>query len=154
MSFITDHYFRTQRPSGELIEKLILFDEQEFPFKWSQKFWSDFIETRDYHLFVRHNKNGQELIAMALFEVINDGEVVHLHKIAVSSQVRAQGHGHALMKHCVAVLEQVGISGIYLEVATDNAVAISLYEKMGLEVRRHVKSFYSNGDDAYIMYNY
>lgn len=154
MSSIIEIFDKNRPPSKENVVDLSVFDAKEFPFIWPEKSWSNFFKTREFQLFILRQSLEGPIIGMALFEIINDGDVAHLHKIAVDSQMRGQGLARQLMERGLELLQGMGISGIYLEVATGNAAAIALYEKMGLEVKRLVKSFYSNGDDAYIMYNY
>lgn len=152
MNYITDYFDETKMPDEALFQELVHFYELNFPFAWNLSSWQNFCHTRKFHLYI-YRYDGQ-LQASALFEEINDGEVGHLHKIAVDQSARKQKIGYNFMMACVRDLLEHGLSGIYLEVATKNEAAIKLYEKCGIEVQRRVKNFYSNGDDAYIMYNY
>ena len=40
---------------------------------------------------------------------------------------------------------------IYLEVRTSNDAAIHMYEKLNFEIRSKLRSYYRDGEDAYLM---
>lgn len=57
-----------------------------------------------------------------------------LNDLFVSSAARGRGFGEALFKHCLQFVKDAGVAYLQWETTKDNAVARSLYEKMGGEV--------------------
>lgn len=76
----------------------------------------------------------------------------HVLSIAVSRKHRRKGIGRALMEGAEAGLRGYGSDAVYLEVRLSNAPAIKLYEVMGYEKIGIIPSYYSDGEDAYLMY--
>jgi len=75
----------------------------------------------------------------------------HIVSVAVLEEHRSKGVGKALL------LE--GINGsmirksdeIYLEVRISNEAAIKMYEKLGFQIKSRLRSYYRDGEDAYLM---
>ena len=40
---------------------------------------------------------------------------------------------------------------MYLEVRCSNTEAVKLYERLGMSVKQRLKSYYRDGEDAYMM---
>ncbi|MCW2551421.1 MAG: ribosomal-protein-alanine acetyltransferase, partial [Mycobacterium sp.] len=72
-----------------------------------------------------------------------------VHTIGVDKRFQGQGLGRALLEH----LLQIADGGtVFLEVRTDNAAAIGLYESVGFTVVGVRKRYYRvSGADAYTM---
>lgn len=70
--------------------------------------------------------------------------------IAVAKDMRRRGVARAIMTELLTELKRNGGAKVFLEVRSDNAAAISLYERFGFE-RVRVRSGYYNGKDATVM---
>ena len=79
------------------------------------------------------------------------GKKGHVVSVAVLTQYRGCGIGQALLKEAMKGMRKYNAKEIYLEVRVSNDSAVSLYKKLGLEVRRTAKGYYLDGEDAYIM---
>lgn len=76
----------------------------------------------------------------------------HVISIAVLPPYRNRGIGCALVKRALeAMARRYKAKECYLEVRVSNLPAINLYKKMHFEVRRVVRGYYADGEDAYIM---
>jgi [ribosomal protein S18]-alanine N-acetyltransferase len=75
----------------------------------------------------------------------------HVVSIAVMPQARRKGVATALIKAAINGMNYYKAKQIYLEVRVTNAVGVSLYKKLGLEVARTINGYYSDGEDAYVM---
>lgn len=75
----------------------------------------------------------------------------NLDRIAVKKDKRNNQIGKKLIMALEDALVKKGISSIFLEVRVSNAVAISLYEKMGFERINVRKKYYENTEDAIVM---
>jgi len=75
----------------------------------------------------------------------------HIFSIAVHPEYRRMRIGTALMIEAINMLKRRGAQKIYLECRVSNIAAIKLYEKLGFRVTKRIKSYYRDGEDAYIM---
>jgi ribosomal-protein-alanine N-acetyltransferase len=75
----------------------------------------------------------------------------HVVSVAVLDEHRNKGVGKALM------LEGINGAGvrrsdeIYLEVRVSNSGAVKMYERLGFEIKSRLRSYYRDGEDAYLM---
>ncbi|HET6906809.1 MAG TPA: GNAT family N-acetyltransferase [Rhodanobacteraceae bacterium] len=72
-----------------------------------------------------------------------------LYSIAIAHGARGQGLGKALLEAAEREARKRGSTAMRLEVRTDNAAAIALYEKRGYLRRKREPGFYENGMDAW-----
>lgn len=76
----------------------------------------------------------------------------HITILGVHPAYRRQGWGEVLMYGLFAVAHQRGLTRATLEVSSQNRAAIALYEKLGFRQAGCRKGYYSNGDDAAILW--
>jgi len=75
----------------------------------------------------------------------------HVVSVAVLEDHRGKGLGKALMFEGInGVMHRKG-DEIYLEVRVSNTGAIKLYEKLGFEIKSRLRSYYRDGEDAFLM---
>lgn len=89
------------------------------------------------------------VLGVALLFFRHEGRSARLYSIAVNHAARGRGLGAALLDAAEHEARERGCSYVRLEVRTDNAQAISLYEKRGYERRELKPGFYENGMDAW-----
>ncbi len=75
----------------------------------------------------------------------------HVVSIAVRPEYRNNGIGTALVTRGLEAMKQYGASEAFLEVRKTNKDAISVYERLGFSVRRVLRGYYRDGEDAYLM---
>lgn len=75
----------------------------------------------------------------------------HIVSVAVSRNHRFKGVGTDLISGAMAGMVEYGAREFFLEVRKSNQAAIKAYEKLGFEVRRVLKGYYRDGEDAYYM---
>ncbi len=80
--------------------------------------------------------------------LIRKGHVVSL---AVMPKARRKGIASALIKSAMDGMCGYKAKQIYLEVRVTNEAGINLYKKIGFEISRTIPSYYSDGEDAYVM---
>ncbi|MFZ2510054.1 MAG: ribosomal protein S18-alanine N-acetyltransferase, partial [Gordonia sp. (in: high G+C Gram-positive bacteria)] len=74
-----------------------------------------------------------------------------VHTIAVAPEFRGRGSGRALLAELLRVADGYA-APVFLEVRTDNAAAIGLYESVGFTVAGVRRNYYQpSGADAYTM---
>jgi ribosomal-protein-alanine N-acetyltransferase len=75
----------------------------------------------------------------------------HIVSIAVLPQSRRKGVAQALINATMDGMRYYKAKQCYLEVRMTNTGGIALYKKLGFDVSRTVHSYYSDGEDAYVM---
>jgi ribosomal-protein-alanine N-acetyltransferase len=88
------------------------------------------------------------LSSFGLGGLIRKGHVV---SIAVLPQGRRKGVAHELMTTALKGMVYYKAKLCYLEVRVTNDPGVALYKKLGFEVSRTMKGYYSDGEDAYVM---
>ena len=71
--------------------------------------------------------------------------------VAVLDDHRGKGLGKALMLEGINGVLQRKADEIYLEVRASNTGAIKMYEKLRFDTKSRLRSYYRDGEDAYLM---
>ncbi len=108
---------------------------------WGYYFLKKFLELKFNKIIVAQN------VDILGFCAFSDEGIIHIKKIAVHPNYRRKGVGEALLNEVLKYKKDV-----YLEVRISNEPAIKLYEKLGFRRITTLKSYYSNGEDAYRYY--
>src|SRR5688500_19132136 len=75
----------------------------------------------------------------------------HVVSVAVLEEHRGKSIGKALMVEGInGVMHRKG-DEIYLEVRVSNTSAIKMYQKLRFEIKSRLRSYYRDGEDAYLM---
>ncbi|MHA1944415.1 MAG: GNAT family N-acetyltransferase [Candidatus Thorarchaeota archaeon] len=75
----------------------------------------------------------------------------HIVSVAVLETLRGKGMGTALITAGMEGMVSYGASEFFLEVRKTNEEAVSVYEKLEYTVRRVLRGYYRDGEDAYLM---
>jgi len=75
----------------------------------------------------------------------------HVISIAVLPEYQRQGVGYALMQEAMRSMLLYNAKECFLEVRASNTPAVKLYKKMRFEIRRTLRGYYADGEDAYMM---
>ena len=75
----------------------------------------------------------------------------HIVSVAVLNSHRHMGIGTALIKGGMDAMIEYGSKEFFLEVRKGNEEAVSVYETLGYSVRRVLRGYYRDGEDAYLM---
>jgi ribosomal-protein-alanine N-acetyltransferase len=75
----------------------------------------------------------------------------HVVSVAVLDEHRNKGVGKALMLEGINGVLYRKSDEIYLEVRVSNTGAIKMYEKLNFEIKSRLRSYYRDGEDAYLM---
>lgn len=79
-------------------------------------------------------------------------EEMQVLNLAVSPVFRRSGIGLLLLDHAVHRCIENGLSSAWLEVRSGNYSAISLYQHYGFQVEGVRRGYYSDGEDALLMF--
>jgi len=75
----------------------------------------------------------------------------HVVSVAVLEQHRGKGIGKALMLEGINGVLNRKSDEIYLEVRVSNTQAIQMYQRLGFQIKSRLRSYYRDGEDAYLM---
>jgi ribosomal-protein-alanine N-acetyltransferase len=75
----------------------------------------------------------------------------HVVSVAVLNEFRRKGIGKGLVEEAINGVKTKKCDELYLEVRCSNAEAVLLYENMGITIRQKLKTYYRDGEDAYMM---
>lgn len=75
----------------------------------------------------------------------------HMVSVAVLPQYRRRGIGRILVEESLKGIRARQCVEMYLEVRCSNIGAVKLYEDMGFVIRQQLRSYYRDGEDAYLM---
>lgn len=75
----------------------------------------------------------------------------HVVSVAVRDSERGKGVGKVLMEEAINGIVSRKSDEIYLEVRTSNGAAIKMYDKLNFQIKTKLRSYYRDGEDAYLM---
>lgn len=75
----------------------------------------------------------------------------HVVSIAILEEHRGKKVGTILMEEAMNGLISRRTEEVYLEVRVSNSAAIKMYEKLNFKLKSRLKSYYRDGEDAYLM---
>ena len=75
----------------------------------------------------------------------------HVVSVAVLEEHRGKSIGKALMVEGINGVMHRKAEEIYLEVRVSNTGAIKMYQKLHFEIKSRLRSYYRDGEDAYLM---
>jgi ribosomal-protein-alanine N-acetyltransferase len=75
----------------------------------------------------------------------------HVVSVAVLEEHRGKNIGKALMLEGINGVMHRKADEIYLEVRVSNTSAINMYQKLRFEIKSRLRSYYRDGEDAYLM---
>ncbi|MEU0532036.1 GNAT family N-acetyltransferase [Amycolatopsis tolypomycina] len=89
------------------------------------------VATPGHHLYTA--RTGDQEIGMIWFaeRAHGAGRIAYLYDIRVDADLRGRGHGEALMRAMEHEVRAAGLEAVRLQVFGNNAVARSLYRKLG-----------------------
>ena len=130
---------------------LVALDAEAFAADaWSEAAWAAELEqvpaTR--HVEVLTEDSG-DLLGYVVLMVMPD--VADLQRLAVASAARRAGHARTLLHAALRVARERGCTSVLLEVASDNAAAVELYQSAGFRPLHRRKAYYGAGRDALVM---
>ena len=138
---------KLERLGREQIKEIAELDQLYFPRPWKREDWASL--NFSHHSLWAWKQDGR-VVGFALFATPQD-DTSHLLKILVLPESRGSGVSRLFWDHLCVSLRNLGYKGVYLEVEESNVRARGFYEKLGFQLLRRAKSYYSDGADAIMM---
>lgn len=92
-----------------------------------------------------------ELIVGFVFVMVHENGTGHITTIGVAPEHRRRGLAEKMLIHIENALRKREINTIALEVRVSNLAAQSLYRGLNYSIVQRLESYYSNGEDAFLM---
>jgi N6-L-threonylcarbamoyladenine synthase/protein kinase Bud32 len=141
----------TIRPFAQSdIESVATLEALTFPDPWTPAMFAEEIAETSRAWFVAQDSAGA-LVGYAGVAVLADNDA-HIMNLAVAASHRGQGIGRQLLDALLAAAAGLGAQRVTLEVRSENAEAIGLYESVGLESVGVRPGYYGPGHSAVIMW--
>ena len=116
--------------------------------RYSPSLFNYFYETFPQGFLVAE-KNGK-LIGFIIGTKTTE-DFVRILMLGVSATYRKKKVATNLIKRFFEIMHENNVIKIYLEVRTNNEIAIRFYKKMGFNIVDVIPVFYQDGEDAYAM---
>ncbi|UCE11087.1 MAG: ribosomal protein S18-alanine N-acetyltransferase [Candidatus Thorarchaeota archaeon] len=75
----------------------------------------------------------------------------HIVSVAVMPELREQGIGTKLIVTALEEMSNYGATEYFLEVRKSNSEAVSVYETLCFDIKKVLRGYYRDGEDAYLM---
>lgn len=139
----------TVKLTEKYLDQVLIIENESFPDPWSYQAYADEIKNpmADYTLLVDEFDN--VLAFGGFWHILNEA---HITNIAVKKEFRKKKLGTALLNEMIKSAKEKEITSMTLEVRVSNIPAVKLYEKMGFSSVGKRPKFYSDGEDAFIMW--
>ena len=85
------------------------------------------------------------------FKKLGFVKIGHVVSVAVIDEHRGKGIGSELVNESLKGVKMRQCGEMYLEVRCSNNDAVRLYEKLGFSINQRLKTYYRDGEDAYLM---
>lgn len=132
------------------IEQVLEVERQSFTLPWTREAFSNELNFNQYAVYIVIEDNGKIAGYCGSWVVIDES---HITNVAILPEYRGKKLGEALLRKMIEISIGMGAIRMTLEVRVSNAVAISLYEKLGFQKGGIRKRYYTdNHEDAYIMW--
>lgn len=132
-------------------ESILAIEQACFEYPWSRLlFDADLSSNPNAAYWVAQSGEGEVLGFIGTHDIAGE---INITNVAVAPEFRGCGIAQALVKTVKDHFKDKDIYGITLEVASENAPAIHVYEKADFSPEGIRKKYYKNGDDAIIMWS-
>jgi ribosomal-protein-alanine N-acetyltransferase len=116
---------------------------------WSaETFWSELAHVPRTRCYIVAESEGAILGYAGVMTVGDDADV---QTIAVDPDAQGRGIGRLLLRSLLRTARERGCRQVFLEVRSDNAAALALYEREGFDRMGRRRDYYGSGVDAVTM---
>ncbi len=132
------------------IEPLLPWEQMVFPHDpWTAAgFWSELAGVPETRFYLLADIDGEPAGYGGLMCL---GDAADIQTIAVVPHHQGHGVGRALLEALIAEAARRGAATVMLEVRSDNAPALHLYESRGFDRQAYRRDYYGRGHDAVVM---
>lgn len=130
------------------LPQLLAIEEEAYPDPWTPGMFNQEIIHSGSHFYVALQR--EAVVGYAGFWLVLDE--AHITKFTVAAPYRQQGYGARIMLHLLEQATRAEAAVVRLEVRESNAVARTLYERLGFSVIGARRGYYArNPENAVVM---
>lgn len=126
---------------------ILALDQTYFPRPWKDSDWKS-LDMSQHRLW---SFEEESVVGFALFAAPMGDETAHLLKILLIPEKRGSGMATECWGLVCEELRRSGFRTVYLEVEKSNGRARAFYQKLGFQLLREVKDYYSDGESGIMM---
>lgn len=127
------------------LDRILSIERESSPNPWKRSFFEDELTGRLSTILVFKGLKEEGINGFIVFRKIDD--MVEINNIAVCVPERRKGVAVSLLSFLKNFALKEGVKEIFLEVRSQNASALKLYEKFGFKFSGIRKGYYSNPKD-------
>ncbi|NIP38037.1 MAG: ribosomal protein S18-alanine N-acetyltransferase [Candidatus Dadabacteria bacterium] len=143
-----DSSYKIEPMHEDHIPQIMEIEKLSFPTPWHKKIFE--LEIGKPRTLNSVYKMGEKVVGYLISWMLYDE--IHILNVAVHPDFRRNGIAKKLIDYTIERFKSKGAVTVILEVRTSNIAAQNLYEKMGFQVLRTRKKYYSDtGEDALVM---
>ena len=140
---------RVRRAAASDLDDLVALEERSFSSdRLSRAQYRRHLDS-DSALVLVASANHHLFLGSAVLFFRKRSTVARLYSLATRPEARGQGVGAALLEAAATAARRRGSRALRLEVRTDNAAAIGLYERHGFRRIGRYAQYYEDGADAW-----
>lgn len=132
------------------LDQILNIERESSPNPWKRSFFEDELTGRLSTILVFRALKEEAIKGFIIFRRIDD--MVEINNIAVCIPERRKGVAGSLLSFLRTFALREGVKEIFLEVRSENAGAVKLYEKFGFNSSGIRKGYYSNPKDDAMMF--
>ena len=131
--------------SEEDLEDILLMEKECFnESAWTREMIINDFENRSKYILCMSDQD-EYIGYLCVLELDNECEILRL---GIRKNFRKQGYAKRLLEFLFEHCQNTAKEKIYLEVSSENKIAIKLYESLGFNCFNVRKNYYKQGDDA------
>ena len=130
------------------LDQVLDIEAKSYPRPWSKAHFLEELSSPHSFPHVSFDCEGNVTGYICPMVLLDEG---HILNVAVRYDLRGQGIGRLLIERVIRDCHKRGAAFVSLEVRASNAPAIRLYHNLGFVMTGTRKSYYENGEDAFLM---
>ncbi len=140
---------RVRRAETSDLDDLVTLEDRTFDSdRMSREQYRRHLDS-DSALVLVASANHRNFLGTAVLFFRKGSGVARLYSLATQPEARGKGVGSALLDAAAHAARRRSCRALRLEVRTDNAIAINLYERLGFQRIGHYDRYYQDGTDAW-----
>lgn len=131
------------------LDNIMEVEQLSFSVPWSRESFEGEVLQNKAAVYLVAQCDDRVIGYVGVWLIIDEG---HITNVAVHPAFRNKGIGKKLLKTMIEFSNNLNITKLTLEVRPSNAYALKLYEGFGFKPAGVRPGYYSNGEDAVIMW--
>ncbi len=139
---------KIRKAHSDDLDRVAEITKDSFPDIWTKLYFEKLYRQYSETFFVA--EINREVVGYVL-GYLKSEKLGWVKAVAVSPDFRGQGIGNEMINFITHRLGEMGAENIGLRIRISNQASISFYRKLGFKIAGTDKSYFPNGEDAYIL---